>query len=180
MLAPDELSTQLAALQWHYDLVVAASDMIAVLKVPCPVTLWLVALELSLEICSVWIGPSSLKELVLIPFTNVLHACRAEDIRAVTVFFSIEPVARKHVLIGVNVHSLALFLASHPLSIILTLISVDQSANTILEVGSELTSVDITVGVSVLALALSVTVGVKSLVNLSVGVGGGGFSGVVF
>lgn len=93
---------------------------------------------------------------------------------------TVQPVARKHVLVGVNVHSLTLFLARHPLTIVLTLVSIHQSSNTVLEVGLELSSVNITIGVSVLSLTLSLTIDVKSLVNLSIGVGGSGLASVVF
>ena len=93
---------------------------------------------------------------------------------------SIEPIARKNILVGINVHSLALFVTAHPLPIILTLVRIHQTPNTVFMIGHELTCVNVGVGISVLSLALSFAIYVKALVDLSVGISGSGLSSVIF
>jgi hypothetical protein len=44
-------------------------------------------------------------------------------------FFSIQPITRKYILIFINVHSFSLLFAIDPLAIVLTLISIYNSAD---------------------------------------------------
>ena len=180
LLRPDELCTQFVTLNWNDYLVVTSSNVVTVLEMPCSVTLWLVALKLPLEICSVRVSPSALKELILVPFTDIFHSSCAEYICASTMFFSIEPVTWKHVLVGVNVHSFALLITCDPLTIVLTLISIHQTSNSILFICLELTSINITVGEGILSLTVSLAINILSLVDLSIGVCCSGFSIVIF
>lgn len=93
LLAPDKLSAQLATLYWDDDLVVVAMNLVPILEIPSSVTLRLVALELPLEIRTVGVSPSTFKKLVLVPFPNIFHASRTENVSACPVLFTVMPVA---------------------------------------------------------------------------------------
>ena len=180
LLTPNKLGTQLAAFQWDNDLIITACYVISVLEMPSSVTFWLVALKLAFKISPIRISPPTFQKFILIPLPNVLHSCGTEHIRTSTVLFSIEPIARKYILVGINVHSFALFLATHPLTIVLTLVRIHQSSNTVLMIDSELTCVNVGVRISVFSLTLSFAIYVKALIHLSVGICSSGLSSVIF
>ncbi len=180
LLTPNKLGTQLAAFQWDNDLIITACYVISVLEMPSSVTFWLVALKLAFKISPIRISPSTFQKFILIPLPNVLHSCGTEHVCTSAVFFSIKPIAWKYILVGINVHSFALFLATHPLPIVFTLVRIHQSSNTVLMVGSEFACVNVAVRISVFSLTLSFAIYIKALIHLSVGICSSGLSSVIF
>ena len=129
LLAPYKLGSKFATLYWHNYLIVFSLYAISVLKVPFSVPFWFVILKFSLKICSVWISPFSIQKFVLIPLPDIFHSSGIKYVCSLPMFFSIQPITRKYILIFINVHSFSLLFAIDPLAIVLTLISIYNSAD---------------------------------------------------
>lgn len=104
---------------------------------------------MALEVSSVGIRPFSTEEPVFDPLSDVLHASCVEDVGALAVFLACQPVAGEDILVGIDEHPLARLDSRIPLSVVLTLIAIDESSDAVLEVIFELTRIDITIGVRV-------------------------------
>lgn len=92
-IVPNQLSVQLVSLNRNYQLVVLSLHYIPVCQDPSASSLRLVVLEMTLEVCSIRICPSTRKESVLDPFSNVFHAGRIKDIGSLAVLTTVEPVS---------------------------------------------------------------------------------------
>lgn len=144
---------QFAILDRHDHLLVVALNHVTVVEHPFASALGFVVLELALEVGPVGVGPPASHKPVFAPLANVLHAGGREDVGALSVFFSIMPLAGVDIFVGVDEHPLPFFFSRPPLAIILALIGIDHSSNSIFQIIFELPCVYITIGVGVLALS---------------------------
>jgi hypothetical protein len=147
------LGIEFAAINRHNQLIVFTFDDVAVGKDPSATAFGFVVLEVALEVCSVGVGPSSGEESVFDPFSDILHSSCIEDVCSLAVLLSVQPITGEDILVRINEHSLSRFDPAVPLSVVLALITVDQSPDSVFEVALEVASEDITVGVRVFPLA---------------------------
>lgn len=148
-------------------------ELIAILEVPGSCSLGFVVLEFSFKVSSVRVKPLSFKELSLKPLSNIFDSCGIENVCTLTLFLSLYPLSRVHVLVGVDEHALTMLLALRPFSVVLRLVGVIKSSDAMLEIVLELSIIDIPVEIGVFALSLSDPINIGALVSLPVGVYGG-------
>jgi len=154
-LCPQQLGLQFVIVDGNDHLLVITFHDVAIVEDPFASAFGFIILEFAFEIGSIGIGPSACHESVFTPFSNIFHSSGIEDISSLTVFFTIQPLARVDILIWVDEHALTLFSALLPLAIILTFINVDQSSDAMFEVILKLACIDIAVGVGILAFSTS-------------------------
>lgn len=154
-IIPDQLGIQLVGLYWHNHLVVLTSHYVSVGQHPSTASLGLVVLEVSFEVGAVGVGPFARKESIFHPLSDIFHSRCIEDVSAMSVLLAVEPVPRKDVLVGVDIHPFTFLSAFHPLAIVLALISIDETTDSMLKIVLEISSVDVAVGVGVFSLAVS-------------------------
>lgn len=155
-VSPSQLGLELLALSWDYDLLVSTFDDITVCEYPFSLPVGLVALELAFEVGAILVCPFAFQEAILNPFPNVLHASRIKDICPLSMLLGVEPVPREDILVWIYIHPFSLLPPLDPLSIVLTLVSVYDAPNAMLEVGLELSVVNIAIRVDVLAFPFAV------------------------
>lgn len=154
-LSPQKLSFQLVSFDRNNDLPVVSLNSVTVGQDPPSLSSGFVVVKLALKVWSVGVGPLPTDKPVLDPTSDVFHACGIEDIGPLTVLFAIEPKSRVDIFVGIDKHALAFFLPLVPLSIVLTLITIDDPTDAVLEIILELSTVDIPIAICVLSFSAS-------------------------
>jgi len=109
-------------------------DLVTVGEVPAANSLGLVKSELALEVRAVGVKPLSIDQLTVFEFSNIFLARFEENVRALSVFLSVFPVARVNIFIQVGHHTFSAPLSILPVAVVFTNLRVHLFADTVLAV----------------------------------------------
>jgi len=143
---------------------VSALYGVSVGELPLAGTLGFIEVEVAFEVGAVGVTPLSLDELTRLKGANVLLASLVKDVGTLTVFLSLDPVARVDVLAGVSHNALAVTLSINPVAVVLADTFVSLDTDSVLLVIFPVAFV--VVGLGVLSNSARISVSAGTVTNL--------------